>query len=113
MLIALMVISFDDHLFVRCVGRQLPYRGPAAAAVRMALAIPCSVQYLRGSPGQLAALAFLWLPVPFAVLQILWMRRHGAYWTAVRERERARRAEKRAAAVAATMETNEPSAKGQ
>jgi len=111
MLIALMVISFDDHLFVRCVGRQLPYRG-RAAAVRMALAIPCSVRYLRGSPGQLVALACLWLPVPFAVLQILWMRRHGAYWAAVRERERARRAEKRAAAGAAIKGGDEPSAGG-
>lgn len=95
MLLALMVISSDLDLLHRCTGHAFPARGRMAAAVRIVAAIPCSRYYLDGPLFHYIVFGALWMPIPFAVRQILWMRRHKAYWDIVRAREKAKRAEKR------------------
>ena len=46
--------------------------------------------------GEWLLLAAMWLPVPFAVLNKLWLIRHKDYWDRIRQREKQRRIEKRA-----------------
>jgi hypothetical protein len=93
MLLADFVICSDTQLFRQCIGNPLYGRGGGGA--RLFAAIACSPYYLHGSLFHLLIFACLWGPIPFAVVEILWMRRHGAYWNEVRAQEKIKRAEKR------------------
>jgi hypothetical protein len=95
MFVAVTAMSFDDQIFLRCIGHTLEGGGRAGALISMAMAIPCSPFYLSGSPVHYFVFGALWGSAPFAVMQILWMRRHKAYWDGVRAREKIRRAERR------------------
>lgn len=92
-----MLVSFDTALFERCLGNPLDMGGKGGAAVRMAAAVPCSVFLLGGSAWEWLLFVGLWAPLPFALLNRGWAKRHKAYWDGVRHREAERRAEKRAA----------------
>ncbi|HUO94561.1 MAG TPA: hypothetical protein VMU22_16665 [Rhizomicrobium sp.] len=94
MLAADLVISFDTRLFVKCTGNPLYGRG--GGEIRPFAAIFCSPYYLHDSLFHLLMFVSLWGPIPFAIFQILWMKRHEAYWDTVRAREKIKRAEKRA-----------------
>ncbi len=63
--------------------------------LRLALAYPCSPYLLRGSWSEWLLFAALWAPIPFAVLNFFWVKRHEAYWDQIRQREKEKRAEKR------------------
>jgi hypothetical protein len=94
----------------RCVGRfedpkwepqewvhlALHGTGRDAVLVQSLLAYPCSPYLLRGSVGEMLLFAAMLLPVPFAVLNWFWLKRHRVYWDQVRARENEKRAEKRA-----------------
>jgi hypothetical protein len=95
MLIATIVMSVDDQMFLRCVGRTLAGGGRGGSLIRMVAAVPCSPYYLSGQPIHYLVFAGLWAPIPFAVMQVLWMRRHKMYWDGVRAREKVKRAERR------------------
>jgi len=94
MFLILMLISFDHPLFQRCLGISLDGRGRGGAIVGMVAAAPCSVFLLRGSPFEWILFAALWAPVPFAIRNHRWMKRHREYWDEARLREAQRRAEK-------------------
>jgi hypothetical protein len=51
---------------------------------------------MRGSWAEVLLFAALWLPIPFAILNLFWLKRYRAYWSRIRQREKERRAEKRA-----------------
>jgi len=93
MLLVPLALSVDGDLFLRCVGNSLYGSGRIAALVRMTVAIPCSLY--TGSVIERLAVGTFFAVIPFAVLQVFWMRRHKAYWDTVRAREKLKRAEKR------------------
>lgn len=95
MLLAVGLISQDLSLFKRCLGNPIEVSGRGGAAVRMLAAVPCSAFLLRGSPWDLLLIAGLWLPLPFAVVNRRWQRRHKEYWDKVRFREAQRRSDTR------------------
>jgi hypothetical protein len=94
--VAIFIVALDIPTLERCAGRLADGRGRAGAAVRAVLAYPCSPFLLRGSWGEWLLFAALWVPIPFAVLNWFWAKRHEAYWDIIRLREKKRRAEKRA-----------------
>jgi hypothetical protein len=75
--------------------------------VRIVLAFPCSPFLLRGSTTERLLLAAMWLPIPFAVLNWRWIRRHSDYWDGIRQREKERRAEKRIQTVQDKTDTKD------
>lgn len=90
--IAVMLASFTvPDLYMNCTGRAVEGGGKGGALIRMALAVPCSPYLLReGFWGWTLFLA-MWGPLPFAVVNWFWQKRHRAYWDRVRARERERR----------------------
>ncbi|AOL95017.1 hypothetical protein BG023_112101 [Porphyrobacter sp. LM 6] len=96
LVITILIVAMDTDLFVRCVGDPIEGhgRGRGAAAIRMALVLPCSPYLLTGSHSQFLKFIVLWLPVPFMVMNWRWAQRHKAYWDQVRAREKVRRAER-------------------
>ena len=96
----------------RCVGRfanesgrhpewvQLALHGSgrAAAFTQAVLAYPCIPYLVRGSLGELLLFAAMLFPIPFAIMNLFWLKRHRVYWARVREREKETHAEKRAEA---------------
>lgn len=95
-LFAMITISSSNlSLFERCLGNPLEGNGRGPAAVRMLVTIPCSLFLLRGGPLEWLLFAGLWVPVPIAIRNYRWGKRHEAYWDKVRLREAQRRAEKR------------------
>ncbi|MFL9842508.1 hypothetical protein ABS767_16175 [Sphingomonas sp. ST-64] len=83
-------------LYLNCTGHPIEGGRKAGAAIRMALTYPCSPYLLReGVWGWLLFVA-LWVPIPFAIVNLFWQRRHRAYWAKVRARERERRRQRRA-----------------
>src|SRR5262245_29498467 len=99
MFLADSMMSFDDQLFRQCIGHSIESSGRLAAAVRLATAIPCSPYSFYGPISEQIAFVVFWGSIPFAILQIRWMKRHRAYWDSVRAREKIRRAERRSAQV--------------
>jgi hypothetical protein len=97
-LLIIAIVAMDTDLFVRCIGDPIEGngRGRGAAAIRMALVLPCSPYLVTGSLSQVLKFVALWLPVPFMVINWWWSKRHKAYWDHVRARERGRRAERAA-----------------
>jgi hypothetical protein len=92
--IAVVIASLDFSMFERCTGKPLDGGGRSGVWARAALAYPCSPFLLRGGASDWLLFAALWLPVPFAVVNWFWLKRHQAYWDRIREREKERRAEK-------------------
>lgn len=104
------VTSFDSAMLERCVGRfedvsghgpewvnlALHGSGRDAVLVQTVLAYPCSPFLLRGSLSEFLLFAAMLLPIPFAILNLFWLKRHRAYWDQIRSRDKKRRAEKRA-----------------
>ena len=95
-LLVALFASFDVPMLHRCAGNLAVAPGRAGALVRLALAYPCSPLLLWRSWLERLLFAALWLPVPFAVVDLLWVKRHEAYWDRIRQREKERRTEKRA-----------------
>lgn len=87
--------SVIPDLFVTCIGHPMDGRGKALAAIRALLSIPCSPHLLRYGPWGWALFAGMWAPVPFAVVNWRWQKRHRAFWNKVRARENERRRLKR------------------
>jgi len=106
--IGIMIAAFDEPLFQRCLGEPLEIGGRGGAMIRMAVAEVCSPMMLRGSAGEWLLFALLWAPIPFAVLNWRWAKRHTAYWNGVRQRETERRAEKQRAKIAARKSESDP-----
>ena len=94
------VTSLDTSMLERCAGRSADGSGRAGAWERVALTYPCSPHLLHGSWAELLLFAALWLPIPFAVVNLFWLKRHRAYWSRIRQREKERRAEKKAQKIA-------------
>lgn len=94
MILAAFFISMDSLVFERCFG-SAPNGGRGAGMVRMVAAIPCSPFLLRGYPAEWLLFIALWLPLPFAIRNRAWVRRHKAHWDLVRQREAQRRIDKR------------------
>ena len=94
LLIAVLIASLDLGLFERCLGHPLEGGGKGVAGVRLFAAIPCSVFLLRGGPLEWVLFAALWGPLPIAIRNYRWYKRHTLYWDEVRRREAKRRAEK-------------------
>lgn len=104
------VASFDAPMLERCVGRfeagtgrgpewvylALHGTGRDATLIQTLLAYPCSPYLLRGSVGEMFLFAAMLLPIPFMVSNLFWLKRHRLYWDQIRQREKIRRAEKRA-----------------
>jgi hypothetical protein len=93
-------LLFDLSLFERCLGMPIEDGRGAGIAVFL-LTLPCSPYLLSGSWFERTLFIALWLPVPFAVLNYRWARRHEAHWDKVRLREAERRKERRLAKKAA------------
>jgi hypothetical protein len=102
-IVALLVMSADQQLFQRCIGKPLEGSSRAAAWVRLIVSIPCSPNYVRDSPRHWLTIATFCVGVGFAIPQVFWLRRHKAYWDPVREKQRLKRAEL-AAEKKATLE---------
>ena len=94
MFITVIVMSTDNQIFQQCTGRPLDEHGRAAAWVRFLASIPCSPYYLSDFANHWLNIAVFFVSAGFAIPQIFWMRRHEVYWNSVREREKAKRAEK-------------------
>ncbi len=94
--LATVLTALDAPMLHRCAGSLADAPGRVGGLIRLALAYPCSPALVRGSWIERALLAALWLPVPFAVANLLWLRRNEAYWDRIRQREKERRAEKKA-----------------
>ncbi|MDK2767013.1 MAG: hypothetical protein KYX69_04765 [Sphingomonas sp.] len=87
--------SSVPDFYLNCTGNPVEGGGKGGALVRMLLTYPCSHHLLyEGVWGRLLFLG-LWLPIPFALLNLLWQRRHRAFWDRVRARERERRRQRR------------------
>lgn len=94
--VAMIIISSSDlPLFERCLGNPLDGDGKGWAATRMLATIPCSVFLLRGGAVEWLLFAGLWAPIPIAIRNYRWAKRHELYWDKVRLRETRRRAGKR------------------
>jgi hypothetical protein len=94
MILAAIFVSMDSLVFERCFGTPLG-GGRGAGMVRMIAAIPCSPFLLGGYPVEWLLFIALWLPLPFAIRNRAWVRRHKAHWDEVRQREKLRRIERR------------------
>ena len=98
LVIAAAFASSDYGALERCTGKPIHVDGTRGAGlIHMVLAYFCTPTFLRGSWTEIAIIAAMWVPIPFAVLNWFWMKRHKAYWDRIREREKERRAAKRAA----------------
>lgn len=95
-LLGLALAAADAPFILACTGKPLVGNGAAAGAVHLATAAVCSPLLLRGSPPEWLLFAAIWAPLPLALLNWRWAKRHEAYWDGVRARERARRGEARA-----------------
>jgi hypothetical protein len=93
--VAALIASADLSMLERCAGRFADGRGRTGAWVRFALTYPCSPSLLRGSWSEWLLFSAMWVPLPFAVLNWFWLKRHRAYWDGIRRREKEGRAEKR------------------
>lgn len=96
LLVANCSASMNVPVLERCTGWSLEGGRRAGAAVRALLAYPCSPYFLSDSWLDWLLLAAMWAPIPFAFLSWRWAQRHRAYWNTIRQREKVRRAEKRA-----------------
>ncbi|MBA4763741.1 hypothetical protein [Sphingomonas sp.] len=95
-LIALILAgSTVPDLYLNCTGNPIDGGRKAGAAIRMALTYPCSPYLLREGLWGWLLFAGLWLPIPFALINLFWQRRHRAFWDRVRARERERRRQRR------------------
>jgi hypothetical protein len=92
-----LVFAAMNSLIVETCLRDVPNLrfGPAALA-RMATAGVCSPVLLRGQPADWLLFVCIWAPIPFAIRNWFWGKRHRAYWHRIRARENERRAERRA-----------------
>ncbi len=104
--LALMIMSYDTRLYVQCIGRA-----PNASAdfragwARLIVATFCSPYYVRDFADHWFVIGLFVVGVVFSIRQLLWFKRHKAYWDVIREKERVKRAEKAAVKKAAQMES--------
>jgi len=92
-IIAVLIMSTDQQLFLQCIGRPIEGHGRGAALIRLAVAIPCSVYYVRDFSHHRWVIATFCVGIGLAIPQIFWLKRHKAYWDTVREKEKLKRAE--------------------
>src|SRR5690348_3731383 len=92
------VAAGDYPALERCIGKPISVSGShGGGVIHAVLAYFCTPIFLRGSWTDRIIVTAMWVPIPFAVLNWFWMKRHKAYWDRIRQREKERRAEKRAA----------------
>lgn len=108
----IVIASSNLGVFERCLGNPLDGQGRGAASVRMLATIPCSVFLLRGRALEWLLFACLWGPVPIAIRNYRWAKRHESYWDKVRLREAQRRAEKRSRRKEAGAVSSPPDPQG-
>lgn len=93
-------MSSDDQLFRQCIGRVPEITSASGAKYvtffRVIISIPCSPYYVRDFAQHWVVIFMFVAGIALVIPQILWMRRHAAYWDAVREKEKSKRAEKAA-----------------
>lgn len=95
-------------LMQRCIGRTIETPRGKGGLVVMAVEAACSPLLFFGAGREIAlglTLVVLGLACAWAWR---WSKRHQAYWDTIREKERARRAEKRALKAAATEQEEPP-----
>ena len=108
-IIVILAIRLDTQFLQQCVVGMFERSGRGAIGSmivalarnsemgRFAVAIACSPSYLLDFSHHGIAVATFWLGVILGVPQIFWLKRHNDYWDAVRQKERADRAAKKAA----------------
>lgn len=94
--IAIIAANMDTDFLERCTGKLLEGGGRGGAIVRFILAYPCSPFLLQGTRSEMVLFAAMFVPIPFLLLSLRWMKRHDAYWDRIREREKVLRAKRRA-----------------
>lgn len=104
MFIVWTVAASSTQVFESCLGDPLDGRGRAVGLVRLAAIGPCSPFLLQGSAVDWLVFVAMWAPMPFALLNWRWMKRHRAHWLAVRARDKERRVAKRASSAAAAKD---------
>jgi len=93
--VALLVMSDDQQLFRACLGHSIPMLSNKFAVLdRMIGALVCSPYYVRDFSQHWLNISVFCLGAVLSLQQLFWMRRHAAYWQAVRQRERLERAQK-------------------
>lgn len=95
LLASILAGSTVPDLYLNCTGYAIEVENKLGAAIRMALVYPCSPYLLREGLWEWLLFAALWLPIPFALINLRWQRRHRAFWDRVRARERERRRQRR------------------
>ena len=103
------VASANPRVFEACLGHTLEGRGRAVALARLAAIGPCSPYLFRGPPVDWLLFLVKWAPVPYALLNWRWARRHKAYWDVIRARERVKGEEKRARRTAQEASSDDSS----
>lgn len=82
-LIALILAgSTVPDLYLNCTGNPIDGGRKAGAAIRMALTYPCSPYLLREGLWGWLLFAGLWLPIPFALINLFWQRVTAPFGTA-------------------------------
>jgi hypothetical protein len=90
------IAAVDYDMFERCLGYRPHPHTSRGSLVALPLAGLCSPFLLRGSPAEWLLFAGMWVPVPFAIRNWFWRKRHKAYWDRIRLREKERRADRKA-----------------
>lgn len=98
LILAVAIAGSDNSALERCIGRPIQPSGARGSGLfYILLAYLCTPTYLRGSWADRAMIAAAWLPIPLILLNWFWIKRHNDYWDRIRERDKERRAAKRAA----------------
>ena len=106
--IALFFASLNAPALERCTGVWLQGGGRGGSAFRALIAYPCSPYLLRGPMLDWLLFFAMWVPIPFAIRNRQWLKRHRAYWGGVRARDKERRVEKRAQKALAEEASKQP-----
>ena len=103
--IGLIAATTDPFLLSRCIGTSLPIAHGKAAFVELGLTALCTPYLVTGGPWQWLWLALIAVPLPFAVINVRWMKGHAAYWKQVRAHEADLRRERKARKAQTADET--------
>lgn len=92
-ILAVFSMSFDQRLFRECIGKTIEGSSRYAGWARLIVSIGCSPYYVRDYSHHWLAITTFVVGVALAIPQLFWMKRHKAYWEAVREKRRLKRVE--------------------
>jgi hypothetical protein len=97
--VAIGIMAFDSRFFPECLGHAItPHGAGRGQSIALAVGIVlCTPSYVSRFSEHWPVIALFVVGIGLAVPQHFWMRRHKAYWDAVREKERLKRAQKKSA----------------